>query len=103
MWYRSLGNRIRAQCEEGEDQNEGCHRLSASSVRGVRFGATLYLVCPVQSLFDFDTALSRFKENIEALFAGIRVDRYGQIAFYPSHFRNVIMEAANNLTAGYYL
>jgi hypothetical protein len=27
-----------------------------------------------------------------------RVDRYGQIAFYPSHFRNIIMQAANNLT-----
>jgi len=57
-----------------------------------------YLVCPAQSLFDFDTALSRFKENIEAMFTGIRMDHYGQIAFYPSHFRNIIMEAANNLT-----
>jgi predicted nucleotidyltransferase component of viral defense system len=57
-----------------------------------------YLVCPVQSLFDFDTALTRFKENIEALFAGLRVDYYGQIAFYPSNFRNIIMEAASNLT-----
>jgi predicted nucleotidyltransferase component of viral defense system len=57
-----------------------------------------YLVCPAQSLFDFDTAISRFRENIEVMFAGIRMDRYGQIAFYPSHFRNIIMEAANNLT-----
>lgn len=57
-----------------------------------------YIVCPTQSLFDFDTALSRFRENIEAMFTGIRMDRYGQIAFYPSHFRNIIMEAANNLS-----
>jgi hypothetical protein len=57
-----------------------------------------YLVCPIQSLFDFDTALNRFKENIEQLFAGMRLDHYGQIAFYPSGFRNIIMEAANNLT-----
>jgi hypothetical protein len=55
-------------------------------------------VCPAQSVFDFDTALTRSKENIEALFAGIRVDRYGQIAFYPSHLRNIVMEAANRLT-----
>jgi hypothetical protein len=55
-------------------------------------------VCPAQSLFDFDTAISRFRENIEAMFAGIRMDRYGQITFYPSRFRNIIMEAANNLT-----
>jgi predicted nucleotidyltransferase component of viral defense system len=57
-----------------------------------------YLVCPVQSLFDFDTAISRFKESIETVFAGLRVDRYGQIAFYPSDFRNAIMQAANSLT-----
>lgn len=57
-----------------------------------------YLVCPVQSLFDFDTALTRFKENIEALFAGLHVDYYGKVAFYPSRFRNTIMEAASNLT-----
>ena len=57
-----------------------------------------YLVCPSQSLFDFDTALTGFKENIEALFAGLRVDYYGQIAFYPSRFRNIIMEAASNFT-----
>jgi len=57
-----------------------------------------YLVCPIQSLFDFDTALHRFKENIEQLFAGMRLDHYGQIAFYPSGLRNIIMEAANNLT-----
>jgi hypothetical protein len=57
-----------------------------------------YLVCPAQNLFDFDTAISRFRENVEAMFAGIRMDRYGQIAFYPSHFRNIIMEAANDLT-----
>lgn len=57
-----------------------------------------YLICPIQSLFDFDTALIRFKENIEDLFAGLRVDRYGEIAFYPSLLRNTIMRAASNLT-----
>jgi predicted nucleotidyltransferase component of viral defense system len=57
-----------------------------------------YLVCQLQSLFDFDTALTRFKEDIESVFAGLRVDYYGQIAFYPSKFRNTIMQAASNLT-----
>jgi hypothetical protein len=56
-----------------------------------------YIVCPAQSLFDFDIALGRFKENIEALFAGLHIDYYGQIAFFPSHFRNMIMEAASDL------
>lgn len=55
-------------------------------------------MCPAQSLFDFDTAVNRFKENIEAVFAGLRIDYYGQLAFYPSYFRNTIMQAANDLT-----
>lgn len=49
-------------------------------------------------MISFDTVLNRFKENIEDLFAGLRVDRYGEIAFYPSLFRNTIMQAASNLT-----
>jgi hypothetical protein len=56
-----------------------------------------YIVCPAQSLFDFDTALGRFKENIEVLFAGLQLDRYGQIAFFPSRFRNTIIEGASDL------
>lgn len=56
-----------------------------------------YIVCPAQSLFDFDTAIDRFKENIESLFAGLHIDRYGQIAFFPSQLRNMIMEAASEL------
>jgi predicted nucleotidyltransferase component of viral defense system len=57
-----------------------------------------YLVCPVQSIFDFDTAVAQFKENIETLFTGLRVDYYGQIAFFPSGLRNIIMQAASDLT-----
>jgi predicted nucleotidyltransferase component of viral defense system len=56
-----------------------------------------YIVCPLQSLVDFDVALERFKANIEELFAGFHLDRYGQIAFFPSQLRNVIMEAASDL------
>ena len=56
-----------------------------------------YIVCPAQSLFDFDTALNSFKENIEALFADLHIDYYGLIAFYPSKLRNTIMEAASDL------
>lgn len=56
-----------------------------------------FIVCPRQSLFDLDTAVSRFREHVESLFAGFRFDYYGQIAFYPSGYRNAIMEAANSL------
>jgi hypothetical protein len=57
-----------------------------------------FIVCPKQSLFDLDTAVTRFKENVELLFAGFPMDYYGQLAFYPSGLRNTIMEAANNRT-----
>jgi predicted nucleotidyltransferase component of viral defense system len=56
-----------------------------------------YIVCPLQSIFDFDTALSRFKVSIEELFAGLHVDYYGEVAFFPSGYRNTIMEAAGSL------
>lgn len=57
-----------------------------------------YIVCPKQSLIEFDIALGKFKESIELLFGHFRKDRYGEVAFFPSNFRNPIMDAASNLT-----
>jgi predicted nucleotidyltransferase component of viral defense system len=57
-----------------------------------------FLVCPRQGLIDFDVALQSFKRNIEELFGHFQLDRYGAVAFFPSRFRNPIMEAAGNLT-----
>jgi predicted nucleotidyltransferase component of viral defense system len=57
-----------------------------------------YIVCPKQSLIDFDTALTRFKENITELFGHFRLDYYGSIAFFPAQIRNTIMESASKLT-----
>lgn len=57
-----------------------------------------YIVCPIQSLIDFDTAINNFKQSVAELFGKFSIDYYGNIAFFPSHLRNVIMEAASNLT-----
>jgi hypothetical protein len=57
-----------------------------------------YIVCPKQSVIDFDTALIRFKENIAELFGQFRVDYYGSIAFFPAQLRNAIMDSASKLT-----
>ncbi|SRR6266567_4262573 len=57
-----------------------------------------YIICPKESLMDFDTALSTFKQSIADLFGHFRVDYYGSIAFFPARLRNAIMEAASNLT-----
>lgn len=56
-----------------------------------------YIVCPLQSVFDFDMALDRFKASIGDLFGGIHIDHYGTVAFFPSRFRNLIMDAATGL------
>lgn len=59
---------------------------------------TKFLVCPKQSLLDFDFALESFKKSVEELFGHFHLDHYGMVAFFPSRFRNPIMEAAANLT-----
>ncbi len=57
-----------------------------------------YLVCPKHSIIDFDAAIEVFKENVESLFGQFPVAFRGQLAFFPSHFRNPIMEAATGPT-----
>jgi len=57
-----------------------------------------YIVCPKQSLIDFNTALNHPKGSIAELFGHFRVDYYGSIAFFPSRLGNAIMDAASNLT-----
>jgi predicted nucleotidyltransferase component of viral defense system len=57
-----------------------------------------YLVCPRVSLIGFDAVVVAFKETIEALFGRFAGAIGRQFAFFPSHFRNPIMEAAGSLT-----
>ena len=59
-----------------------------------------YLVCPAQSVFDFDSALTRFKEHIQALFAfvGFGGGHHGTVDFYPSNRRDIILQALSNST-----
>ncbi len=55
-----------------------------------------YIVCPKQSLIDFETAISSFRSGIEALFERFQVDYYGRIAFFPAALRNIILDAGSN-------
>jgi predicted nucleotidyltransferase component of viral defense system len=56
------------------------------------------VVCPRQSIVDFNVALTNFKENIVELF-GVYPDR-GEYAYayFPAESRNVIIEAGRNCT-----
>lgn len=56
-----------------------------------------YIVCPKQSILDFDFVLKSFKQNIDELFGGFGAG-YGQLAFFPAALRNPIMEAGSNMT-----
>ena len=56
-----------------------------------------YLVCPKSSIIDADKAIETFKANINELFG--KFSGWGQEwAFFPSEFRNVIMDAGENQT-----
>jgi len=57
-----------------------------------------FLVCPKQSIIDFDAAIHAFKENVESLFGQFTAGFRGQLEFFPSRLRNPIMEAAASLT-----
>lgn len=51
-----------------------------------------YVVCPVQSFFDFQAALSEFRNIVRDLFRGYGRS-HAEVAFYPSNLRNPILEA----------
>jgi len=56
-----------------------------------------YIICPRQSIIEFDFALRNFKQNIEELFGGFGIG-YGQLAYFPAKFRNPIIDAGSNMT-----
>ena len=57
-----------------------------------------YIICPVQSLFEFDVAIDGFRKVIESIFGPVLPDWYAEEAFFPSRLRNPIMEAAAGQT-----
>ena len=56
-----------------------------------------HLTCPKISIIDFDTALTNFKRIIEDLFGHFSIDHRVH-AFFPQHFRNVILQAGRTIT-----
>ncbi len=56
-----------------------------------------YIVCPVQSALDFDSAVAEFRAFIAQLFAPYGTATYGQLAYFPSELRNPIMQAGAGL------
>lgn len=54
------------------------------------------LVCPKDTLFAFDDAVSMFSSSIGGLFDGYGVGNTSELAFYPADLRNKIMDAGQN-------
>jgi hypothetical protein len=50
-------------------------------------------VSPIASRIDFEKAHDGFRTAIESIFEGIQIREWGPQPFYPSHFRNLILEA----------
>mgnify|MGYP001568687806 CR=1 FL=1 len=56
------------------------------------------VVCPRQSLMEFERTLVSFNESVTELFASYPERRWDADAYFPSEFRNPILEAGRNLT-----
>jgi predicted nucleotidyltransferase component of viral defense system len=56
-----------------------------------------YIICPIQSVLDFDLAVEQFQSFIARLFAPYGAATYGQFAYFPSELRNPIMQAGAEL------
>jgi predicted nucleotidyltransferase component of viral defense system len=58
-----------------------------------------YIICPLESVLDFDWTVQQFQVFIQELFAvqGVGIPYRAQFAYFPSHIRNPIMEAGQNL------
>lgn len=56
-----------------------------------------YIICPIQSVLDFDLAVQQFQSFIAELFAPYGVPTYGRFAYFPSELRNPIMQAGEGL------
>lgn len=57
-----------------------------------------YIVCPQQSVIDFDLVLENFKQDIALVFAGYEIRPYDKSVFFPANLRNPIMEAGSSQT-----
>lgn len=54
------------------------------------------VLCPAASRFTFDDAVEKLRAGIEDLFAPLDLRTHLQAAFYPSRFRNPILEAGSD-------
>lgn len=55
-----------------------------------------YIYCPIQSIIEFDFALTSFKHDIEELF-GSFTRGYSELAYFPAGLRNPIIDAGSNM------
>ena len=63
----------------------------------LRTAWTKYIVAPVQGVLDFDETLTNFRNVIDELFADQTFIGRGSLAFFPSQFRNPILQAGSEM------
>lgn len=52
-----------------------------------------FIRCPKSTRFNFERASEGFRDSIERLFEGVQMNNWGERMFFPSVYRNLIMEA----------
>ncbi|MBU8764158.1 nucleotidyl transferase AbiEii/AbiGii toxin family protein [Micrococcus luteus] len=55
-----------------------------------------HLVVPQRGKLHFETATEKYKQIIDEMFGSLPIGR-GELAFFPSHFRNTILEAGQKM------
>ena len=58
---------------------------------------TKYLICPKESVLDFDSAVQHFRTHLDAVFGEAPQNRFASVSYFPSHLRNPIIEAGNDM------
>jgi len=55
-----------------------------------------FLVCPNHAVIEIDSAIATFKRHVEEMFGNLHIGQ-GHIAFFPSEYRNMILEAGSKM------
>ncbi len=56
-----------------------------------------YIICPAESVLDFDWSIQQFQSFVADIFGSFGEPTYGRFAYFPSHLRTPIMQAGEGL------
>lgn len=78
----------------GRNPGVAAKLLLGTPIQALKGAWERYLICPKNSLFSFETAADKFTLLIKEIFGEIGAT-FAEKFFYPSHLRNMILEAGS--------